>query len=342
MKVSIAGASGYTGLELLRILSQNENIEVVEITSRQYEGKRLSDIFPHFKHSRFESLVFSGDLDLEKADYYFLCLPHEPSVELVYKLYNSGKKIIDLSAAYRIKNEKSYEEFYNFKHKHPELLEKAIYGLPEIYRSEIKNAKIIANPGCYPTASLIGIYPAVKENIISDDKIIINALSGISGAGRKLKENFHYPEAFGNAYAYSPVLHRHIPEMEDIINQFSNKELKVRFTPHILPVARGMIATIHFETDISLKDLQELYYQTYKDEFFIRFETSPPKIKNVVGTNFCDIYINKDDRTGLAIVITAIDNLGKGASSQAVQNFNLMAGFDEKYTLDRLNLNIYP
>ena len=342
MKIFIAGASGYTGLELLRILSQNENIEIVGITSRQYRGKKLSEIFPHFKHSKFENLVFLENIDLEVADYYFLCLPHEPSVELVYKLYNNGKKVIDLSASYRIKNPKSYEEFYKFKHTHTELLEVAVYGLPEIYREKIKRADIIANPGCYPTASIIGIYPAVKENIVDDNKIIINALSGISGAGRKLKENFHYPEAFGNAYAYSPVSHRHIPEIEGVINQFSSNRINVRFTPHILPVARGMIATINFETNLPLDELKELYYQSYKNEFFIRFQSSPPKIKDVIGTNFCDIYVNKDERTNMAVIITAIDNLGKGASSQAVQNFNLMVGFDEKYTLDNLNLNIYP
>ena len=342
MKVSIGGASGYTGLELLRILSKNEKIEIVEITSRQYQGKRIIDIFPHFKHSKFENLIFSEGLDLDKADYYFLCLPHEPSVELVYKLYEKGKKVIDLSAAYRIKDPKCYEEFYNFKHKYPYLLETAVYGLPEIFRDRIKKANIIANPGCYPTASLIGIYPSVKENIVDDNKIIINALSGISGAGRKLKESFHYPEAFGNSYAYSPVAHRHIPEMEDIINQFSHNRINVRFTPHILPVARGMIATITFETNLPLDELKDLYYQSYKNEFFIRFQSSPPKIKNVIGTNFCDIYVDKDERTNMAIVITAIDNLGKGASTQTVQNFNIMAGFDEKYTLDSLNLNIYP
>ncbi len=342
MKVSIAGASGYTGIELLRLLADNEYIELVEITSRQYAGKKLSEVFPNFKKSRFENLVFSEELDLNKSDYYFLCLPHEPSVELVYKLFKNSKKVIDLSASYRIKNTKAYEDFYNFKHSYPELLDIAVYGLTEIFREDIKNSQIIANPGCYPTASLLAIYPALKEGAILDDKIIINALSGISGAGRKLKENFHYPEAFGNAYAYSPLLHRHIPEIEDVIYNLSKRDIKVRFTPHILPVARGMIATVNFETDLSVKDLKELYYQTYKNEYFIRFEDNPPKIKNVIGTNFCDIYVNKDDRTNLAIIITAIDNLGKGASSQAVQNFNLMAGFDERYCLDKQVLNIYP
>ena len=340
MKVAIAGASGYTGLELLRLLLLNKKIEVVQITSRQYAGKKLSNVFPHFKHSKFENLIFSEELDLNIADYYFLCLPHEPSVELVYKLNKNNKKVIDLSAAYRIKNSKAYEEYYGFKHKYIDLLKKSVYGLPELYRDKIKNTGIIANPGCYPTASIIGIYPAIKENIIEDNKIIINALSGISGAGRKLKENFHYPEAFGNAYAYSPVGHRHIPEIEDVINNFSSKKINIRFTPHILPISRGMIATINFETNKSLKELKEIYYEGYKNEFFIRFQESPPQIKNVVGTNFCDIYINKDERTNLAIVITAIDNLGKGASSQAIQNFNILAGFDEKYTLD--NLTLYP
>ncbi len=335
MKVSIAGASGYTGIELLRYLNfyKSSEVEIVEITSRQYTGKKLKEVFPHLTGSRFENLVFSEELDLDKADLYFLCLPHEPSVELVYKLYKKGKYIIDLSAAYRIKEPKAYEEFYKFKHSYSDLLNKAVYGLPEIFREEIKEAKVIANPGCYPTATLLGLFPAVKEGAINNNKIIVNALSGISGAGRKLKENFHYPEAFGNSYAYSPIGHRHIPEMEDILKRISGLDFKVRFTPHILPVARGMISTITFETDKSAEELKEIYRKYYDKEQFIRLVDEPPKIKNVNGSNYCDIYINKDDRTNLAVVISAIDNLGKGASSQAIQNFNLVAGFEEGYNL---------
>jgi len=344
MKVAIAGASGYTGIELLRYLNSYKDITVTQITSRQYTGKKLKEVFPHFIGSRFENLEFSEELDLDVADYYFLCLPHEPSVELVYQLYQKNKYVIDLSAAYRIKNPQAYIDYYKFDHQHKDLLEKAVYGLPEIFREEIKKAKIIANPGCYPTASILALYPAVKEGILKEDTIVINALSGISGAGRKLKENFHYPEAFGNSYAYSPVGHRHIPEMEDVLYRISGLEYKIRFTPHILPVARGMISTVTFKTDLSALDLKNLYENYYQKEKFIRLVNEPPKIKNVNGSNFCDIYVNKDERTGYAVVISAIDNLGKGASSQAIQNFNLIANFEEEYNLLDVSLLgiVYP
>ncbi|WP_457641992.1 N-acetyl-gamma-glutamyl-phosphate reductase [Persephonella sp.] len=343
MKIAIAGASGYTGIELLRILSFFEDISINQITSRKYSGKKLKEVFPFFRDSRYEDLIFQEELDVDSSDFFFLCLPHEPSVEIVKSILDKNKKVIDLSAAYRIKNPLAYQEYYRFEHKYPELLLKAVYGLPEIFRENIKNSDIVANPGCYPTASLIGLYPALKEQFI-EETVIINALSGISGAGREPKQQFHYPESFGDAYAYKPTAHRHIPEMEDVIKHVSGKNINVRFTPHILPISRGMIATISYRTSLNKKQLHELYHLMYRYEPFIRFVDQPPHIKHVAGSNFCDIYIDKDERTGFAVVITAIDNLGKGASSQAVQNFNLMTGREETYNL--LNIShlgiLYP
>ncbi|ACO04405.1 MAG TPA: N-acetyl-gamma-glutamyl-phosphate reductase [Persephonella sp.] len=338
MKIAIAGASGYTGIELLRILSSYEDIEINQISSRRYSGKRLKDVFPFFS-GRFSDLVFQEDIDIQSSDFFFLCLPHEPSVELVKRVYESGKKVVDLSAAYRIKDTKAYTEFYGFEHKYPELLFKAVYGLPELFRDDIKNASVVANPGCYPTASILGLYPAVKEGVIKGE-IVINALSGISGAGREPKQQFHYPEAFGDSYPYKPLMHRHIPEMENVLKNVSGSDIKVRFTPHIIPVSRGMIATITFRTDLSKDQIVELYRLEYRYEPFIRFLTEPPHTKYVSGSNFCDIFVDKDERTGLAVVITAIDNLGKGASSQAIQNFNIMTGREETYNL--LTGIVYP
>ncbi len=332
MQVAIAGASGYTGLELLRILQLFKDIEINQITSRQYKGRALKEVFPFF-HSYVKDLIFEEELDIDKSDFFFLCLPHEPSVELVKKIADKGKKVIDLSAAYRIKNVSAYPEFYRFEHSYPDLVEKAVYGLPEIFRDDIEKAQVVANPGCYPTATLLGLYPIVKEGLFKGDTVVVNALSGISGAGRKLKEQFHYPEAFGDSYAYSPTGHRHIPEMEDVIKQFLGKDLKIRFTPHILPVSRGMISTITVETDLTKKQLKELYHLEYRYEPFINLADTPPHIKHVVGSNFCNIYVDKDEKTGLAVIISAIDNLGKGASSQAVQNFNIMTGKEETYNL---------
>ncbi len=340
MKVAIAGASGYTGVELFKVLQQYEDIEINQITSRTYQGKTLKEVFPFFIKSRYQDLVFKNNFELENSDIYFLCLPHEPSIELVYNLYKKGKKVIDLSAAYRIKNLSAYPEYYGFNHSHPEILEKAVYGLPEIFREEIKSAEIIANPGCYPTATLLGLYPLIREKLNTEDSIVVNAMSGISGAGRKLKEDFHFPEAFGNAYAYSPKNHRHIPEMENVIEVFSGQKVKIRFTPHILPVSRGMISSISVKTDMNEKDLKELYFEYYKNEPFIRLVETPSKIKNVSGTNFCDIFVSKDERTGFTIIISVIDNLGKGASLQAVQNFNLLIG--KKETENLLNFPVWP
>ena len=335
-KVCIVGASGYTGVELLRLLNLHNEVQINQITSRQYTGKALVDVFPHFQKSKYQNLIFSSELTLE-SDIYFLCLPHEASLDLAKKLIDAGKTVIDLSAAYRIKDETAYPEYYRFSHKYTDLLEKAAYGLPEVYRNQIKNSKLIANPGCYPTATLLGLYPALKEKIITDEFIVVNALSGISGAGRGLKQQFHYPEAFGDAYAYNPLKHRHIPEIEDKIKDISKQDIKIRFTPHILPVSRGMIANITFKTDATAEKLKEIYQSTYKDEPFIRFVEKPPHIKHVAGSNFCDIYIAKDERTGSAVVITAIDNLGKGASSQAVQNMNVVLGIDETKYLKELS-----
>ena len=336
MYIGIAGASGYTGVELLRVLIQYPDIEINQITSRQYEGKTLKEVFPFFIGTKYENLVFKKEFDLDGSDFYFLCLPHEPSVELVKLILDKGKKVIDLSAAYRIKDKFVYPEYYGFKHSYPSILEKAVYGLPEIFREKIKGADIVANPGCYPTATILGIYPAVNEGIVETDTVVVNALSGISGAGRGLKQQFHYPEAFGNAYAYTPKYHRHIPEMEDALYNATGKHLKFRFTPHILPVSRGMISTINFKTSVSEEKLKEIYKSYYKNEFFVRIVNNPPHIKEVIGTNFCNIFVSVDERTGYATVISVIDNLGKGASLQAIQNFNIMTGKKENTTLTQL------
>ncbi len=339
MKISIAGASGYTGLELLRLLDLYKEIEVKEITSRQYAGKTLKEVFPVFSSSKYKDLTFQSETSLD-CDIYFLCLPHEPSLDLAKDLIDNGKIVIDLSAAYRIKNLKIYPEYYNFKHKYPELLEKAVYGLPEIFRDKIKQSRLIANPGCYPTATILGLYPLLKEKLIDDDTIIVNALSGISGAGRHLKEDFMYPESFSNAYAYNITKHRHTPEMEDVILNISQMNIKVRFTPHIIPVSRGMISTITVRTNLTKNKLTELYNDYYLREAFIRIQLRPPRIKEVIGTNYCDIFFDIDERTGYTVINTSIDNLGKGASSQALQNMNIILGFEENYNLKSLAL--YP
>jgi N-acetyl-gamma-glutamyl-phosphate reductase len=335
MYVAIAGASGYTGLELLRILENYQDIQINQVTSRQYAGKTLKDVFPVFNKSKYQNLTFRQELDFNSSDIFFLCLPHDASLEIAKQLYDNGKTVIDLSAAYRIKDSKIYPEYYNFEHRYPELLKEAVYGLPEIYRDKIKTAKLIANPGCYPTATLLGLYPLLKNNMIkSDSVIVVNALSGISGAGRHLKEDFMYPESYSNAYAYSITKHRHTPEMEDVINNITAKKVSIRFTPHIIPISRGMLSTITTELDISKKDLKDIYYQTYKEEYFIRLQERPSRIKEVIGTNFCDLFVDYDEKNKMVVITSAIDNLSKGASSQAVQNLNILLNKPENYCLE--------
>lgn len=336
ISVAIAGASGYTGVELLRVLSLYDEVEINQITSRQFAGKTVKEVFPVFTNTKYQNLVFTQDIDLS-SDYYFLALPHEASVEAVRFLVDNGKKVIDLSGAYRIHDATKYPEFYGFEHNYPNLLEKAVYGLPEIFREKIKSAQLIANPGCYPTSVLLAVYPAIKEDILMDNTIIVNSLSGISGAGRVPKQQFHYPESYSDSYPYSVTKHRHTPEMEDVIKRVSGKQINIRFTPHILPISRGMLSTVVFKTDLNTKNLKELYSQTYTGEPFVRVVDFPPHIKNVVGSNYCDLYVEKDERTGMAVVCSAIDNLGKGASTQALQNFNLMVGVDESNYLSTVS-----
>ncbi|MGC8941033.1 MAG: N-acetyl-gamma-glutamyl-phosphate reductase [Sulfurihydrogenibium sp.] len=335
MYVAIAGASGYTGLELLRLLENYKDIEINQITSRQYAGKTLKEVFPVFNKSKYQNLTFKSELDFNESDIFFLCLPHEASLDFAKQLCDLDKIVIDLSAAYRIKDQNVYPDYYGFNHPYLDLLNKAVYGLPEIYRDRIKSAKLVANPGCYPTATLLGLYPLLRSGLINDNSVVVvNALSGISGAGRHLKEDFMYPESYSNVYAYNITKHRHTPEMEHIIKDISGKNISVRFTPHIIPISRGMLSTITVNVNISKSDLKNLYYETYKNEYFVRIQERPSRIKEVIGTNFCDIFVDYDAKNKMAVITSAIDNLSKGASSQAIQNLNIILNKPENYCLE--------
>ncbi len=336
IKVCVYGATGYTGIELLRWLINHPYVKVSSLVSQSYSGKKLSDLFPFFEKSYLGNKVLLQEPD-EDFDLAFLCLPHEASLELVPKLLEKGKKIIDLSGAYRIKNPLKYPEYYGFEHKYPEILQKAIYGLPEVYRENIKRAKIVANPGCYPTATLLALYPLIKEGL-KIEEVIVDALSGVSGAGRKTSQKFHYPEMEGNAFAYSVEKHRHTPEIEDILKNLSGKEVNIRFTPQVIPIIRGMMVKVYVK--IERLNYRELYKEVYGKEPFIILMEEPPHIKYASGTNFCFIYCWYDEKTSILEIISVIDNLGKGASSQAIQNFNLLMDFEE--TLGLKEVSLYP
>ncbi|RUM32134.1 MAG: N-acetyl-gamma-glutamyl-phosphate reductase [Aquifex sp.] len=336
LRVSIFGATGYTGIELLRSLLIHPFVEIKNLVSQSYKGQKVGEVLPSFSVTYISDIEFVEE-PREDYDVAFLCLPHEVSYKLVPKLLEDGKKVIDLSGAYRIRNAEVYEEFYGFKHENRELLEKAVYGLPEIFRKDIKQSQLIANPGCYPTATLLGLYPFIKEGI-EFDEIIVHALSGISGAGRKPKQHFHFPEMTENFFNYSVEKHRHTPEMEDVIRRINGREIKVRFTPTVVPVSRGMISTIYLKAE--KVDVKELFKEVYKEEIFIKVIDKHPHTKWVLGTNYCFIYPYYDERTDTYVIISSIDNLGKGASLQAVQNMNIMFGLDEDEGL--LQTPIFP
>jgi N-acetyl-gamma-glutamyl-phosphate reductase len=329
IKVAIYGATGYTAAELLRLLQNHPKVKVSALISQSHAGKRLREVFPFF-YGELGNLPLTEE---PKEDYEvaFLCLPHESSLELVPRLLEEGKKVIDLSGAYRLKDPSLYPYYYSFEHKYPELLEKAVYGLPEIYRERIKATSLIANPGCYPTSVLLAIYPLLKEGI-KIEKIVITSLSGVSGAGRKPTQHFHFPEMFGDFFAYSLEKHRHVPEMEGVIKDLCGMNVPVRFSPIVVPTSRGMLSSISVFCEKI--EPRELYVETYKEEPFVKVASEPPHTRWVVGTNLCFVYPMWEHRVGCLQVVSVIDNLGKGASSQAIQNFNLMMGFEETMGLD--------
>jgi len=330
LSVSVFGSTGYTASELLRVLSGHPHVRIVNLISSSNAGRRVSEVLPPL------SPIFGDELfcsePREDYELAFLCLPHEVSMELVPSLLQQGKRVIDLSGAYRIREERAYEEFYGFEHKYVQVLKEAVYGLPELFRRDISSANLVANPGCYPTATLLGAYPLLRE--VKVNEIIVHAVSGVSGAGRKPRQHFHFPEMDDNFFVYSVEKHRHTPEIEDALLRSLGIELKVRFTPMVVPSSRGMVATLYIKAPKI--DLKELYIETYRFEPFVFVTDSPPMTKWVSGTNNCYLYPTYDERTSTAVIVSVIDNLGKGASLQAIQNMNIMFGFEEELSLPKI------
>ena len=339
VNVSIIGASGYTGAELIRLLLFHPFVKVVSLTSRQYAGQKVSEVFPHLTSSKVADISFEN-FDVDKiasiSDVVFVCLPHKAAFPVVSSLYekNSKLKIIDFSADFRFKNPDIYEKVYGITHSSKELFKEVAYGLPEIFRDEIKNKTIVANPGCYPTSVILGLYPAKVKGLIDENyPVIADSKSGVTGAGRKSSVSFTFCEINETFKAYAVESHRHAPEIAEKL-----RLSKLRFTPHLVPMNRGILSTVYFKTEASKEELQNLYKEFYKNEYFVRVRLSPPETSHVAGTNFCDIYVTKDEETGLGIVVSVIDNIGKGASGQAVQNMNILYGFPENTGLTQYSL----
>ncbi len=336
--VAICGGSGYTGSELLRILYNHPEVNITIITSERFINKDISDHFPHlqyYKGLKFEPLLKKNIL--KKADFFFLALPHSTSQEPADFFLKKDKRVIDLSADYRLKNTAIYKKFYGIKHKYPLTLKKAVYGLPELCREQIKITSLIANPGCYPVSVILALYPAIKHSLIDINSIIIDSKSGLSGAGRKLDISLSYCEANGGFRAYNVTSHRHRPEIEQELSQIAKKNIKVNFTPHLIPVSRGILSTIYacLCKNHNVNDIIKIYKKTYKEEPFIRIleKDNYPDIKNVFGTNNCDIGITINKETNTLVIFSAIDNLVKGAAGQAIQNMNIMLNIEETTAL---------
>lgn len=333
IKAAIFGASGYTGQELTRILSGHPQVELVAVTSRRFAGKAVSDVFP--------SLCGLTSLKYEDAtperiaglcDVAFLALPHGVSMDIAPAFVKAGKKVIDLSADYRIRDLPTYEKWYA-KHKSAVLLADAVYGLPELYRSTIETSSLIANPGCYPTSIILGLAPALKNGLVDPSTIIADSASGVSGAGRDPLIGSLFCEVDGGFKAYKVGNHRHTPEIEQELAYLAGEAFAVTFTPHLLPVKRGILSTLYatLKKEISVGELRELYASFYHAEAFVRVcpEGVYPNVSSVAGSNYCDIGVAVDLRTRRIIVLSAIDNLIKGAAGQAVQNMNIMCSLPE-------------
>lgn len=341
LKAAICGGSGYTGAELLRILAGHPEVKVTAITSERSQGKSPVEIYPHlagYEHLVYEPLV--PDALFNKADFFFMALPHRASQPAVALFYKSGKKIVDLSADFRLKDPAVYEKWYKVPHDYQGVLKGAVYGLPELHRAKIKRSRLVANPGCYPTTAILALYPALKAGLIDPDWIVIDSKSGTSGAGRQADTKYSFCEVNEGFMAYSVATHRHTPEIEQELRAISKREIKVNFTPHLLPVNRGMLSTVYTRLikRTGTAEILSIYKRTYRDEPFLRVldEGKFPNISAVKGTNRCDIGLKADERTGTLIIVSAIDNLVKGASGMAVQNMNIMMGFPEETGLRQI------
>lgn len=329
IRVAIIGVTGYAGEELLDILLEHPEVKVTNVSAKIDEPKDVCEIFPKYK-GRFSMVCKEPNLKeiAKDSDLVFLALPHTVSMNLVPKLLSYGKKVIDLSADYRLKNTFVYENYYGVKHKDRANLKSAVYGLPELYRYKIRSAKLIANPGCYPTAAILALAPLVACGFIDYDSVVIDAKSGVTGAGRKVAEAFMFSEVSEDFRAYKVNVHQHAPEINQVLSKLAIKKLKVIFVPHLLPLGRGILETVYVRKaavkSAKAMDLIGLYAKFYKNEPFVRIkaEGAFPRLKDVSRTNFCDIGVK--DFGDKIIVISAIDNLLKGASGQAVQNMNIM------------------
>jgi N-acetyl-gamma-glutamyl-phosphate reductase len=333
-RIAIAGASGYAGAELVRLAAAHPYYEITAVTSEKSAGQPVASVFPSLTgivEHRFEALA--PEALTERADAIFLALPHTKSQDPVAACLNAGKLVVDLSADYRLKDATTYENWYKTPHLHPHLLRDAVYGLPELHRDAIAKAKLVASPGCYPTAAILQLAPLIAKGLVHPDTIVIDAKSGISGAGRSPALPYHFPEAHESLEPYKIGQHRHIPEIEQELSHVTGGAVTVTFTPHLVPMNRGILSTAYCKLlqQVPIADLRALYKEFYKSERFVRlYEDIVPNPRYIKGSNFCDVGVYTDPRAGWVVTVAAVDNLVKGAAGQAIQAMNLMMGIPEE------------
>jgi len=334
IRVGIIGASGYTGAESIRIILRHDEAELVYLSALPDECAHVAEVFPQFA-GRCDLQIEPLDIDKlsDLADVALCCLPHKVSMGFVPKLLNAGLKVIDFSADYRLKDVAIYEKYY-VEHTDTENLQHAAFGLPELFRDRIKGAKLVANPGCYPTGAALALAPLLKQGLIKTDSIIVNAVTGASGAGKNPSSKFHFPNMNENLFAYGIGTHRHMPEMEQIASDIAGTDVKILFQPHVGPFDRGILSTVYCEpkNKITSEQLTQLYIDFYKNEPFVQVRGSAPAVKDVMGTNYCHVFVTYVK--GRIVCLSAIDNLVKGASGQAIQNMNIVFGLDETLGLE--------
>ncbi|MDA0901937.1 MAG: N-acetyl-gamma-glutamyl-phosphate reductase [Proteobacteria bacterium] len=340
IKATIIGASGYTGIELIRLLLNHPKVEIVSLIANSNAGQSISDIYSHLDNFALPKLTKLDETDFSKIDVAFCCLPHTTSQEVVKQLLGENKypnlKIIDLSADFRLKDVAAYQEWYGKEHIAKEIQPIATYGLTEFNREAIKKSRLIACPGCYPTSALLPLIPLLQNALIKADDIIIDSKSGISGAGRSLKISNLHCEISNSVKAYSVCKHRHTSEIEQELAIAAKGEVTVNFTPHIVPMNRGIISTIYvtLKDGFDVSNIENCLETAYEDEYFVNLSKSDVSTADVYGTNFCKIAVHKARQANKAVIVSVIDNLTKGSSGQAVHNMNILYGFDEREGLE--------
>lgn len=340
-RVGIVNVTGYAGVELARLLYGHPEIEIACVTGRSAAGKRLGEVFPHLADLDLNIEAEPGDCAIA-----FSAMPHKESAEVIIPLVKKGVRVVDISADFRLTDPAAYPRWYGFTHPAPELLKEAVFGLPELYRQRIAGARVVANPGCYPTGAILALAPALKAGLIEPD-VIIDSKSGISGAGRTLSLGSHYSEANEDCSAYGLEGHRHLPEItQELSLLHPGKKVSVTFIPHLTPMTRGILTSAYARIipgklgPNPKEELLELYRDFYRDEPFVRVTGSPPHSKHTWASNFCLVYPALDTRTGRLVALSSIDNLVKGAAGQAIQNMNIMLGLPETMGLEALP--VYP